>query len=449
MGSGRPALDEYIRKLKDSVDADTFTPNNTILLSRLHQTMDRLELKINDTRSNRAEEMDSLFLDMYKYCRFFTSVIKKHNAYNTPQYRKDNFAKEQKVKAYLTELEALKEKIGLRLTETPDVAPSVVQDAPSPPTLSNGAAPRAGRASDERRTFGVAGAGPFDGDDLEPNRLRGRHMHDHVALATSAKSPTSHDSTAASSPFASSKLRHLSQLGAGQPNQPTTAAAANQSQPSVMMSQVMPTAPPWADEQPVATAPAAGCDWAVGGEQNLAVVMPSDLIETFVAIAYPNTSQEIETCAILSGHVDGTTSPKVVRISHLLFPRQKGTANTCEALNEEELFAWQMERGLMTVGWIHTHPTQTCFMSSIDLHNHFAYQALLPESIAIVVAPQMAGGAGRVGYFMLTDYGLAYLRTCPKGGFHDHEDRLAPLYREIDSRMVSVTSDSVEVKDFR
>ncbi len=37
---------------------------------------------------------------------------------------------------------------------------------------------------------------------------------------------------------------------------------------------------------------------------------------------------------------------------------------------------------------IHTHPTQSCFMSSMDLHTHVAYQQMLPEAIAIVCAPK-------------------------------------------------------------
>lgn len=41
----------------------------------------------------------------------------------------------------------------------------------------------------------------------------------------------------------------------------------------------------------------------------------------------------------------------------------------------------------MVLGWIHTHPTQTCFMSSRDLHTHVGYQVMMPESIAIVCAP--------------------------------------------------------------
>ncbi|RWV97612.1 hypothetical protein GW17_00039589 [Ensete ventricosum] len=37
---------------------------------------------------------------------------------------------------------------------------------------------------------------------------------------------------------------------------------------------------------------------------------------------------------------------------------------------------------------LQTHPTQSCFMSSIDLHTQYAYQILLPEAIAIVMAPK-------------------------------------------------------------
>ena len=34
-----------------------------------------------------------------------------------------------------------------------------------------------------------------------------------------------------------------------------------------------------------------------------------------------------------------------------------------------------------------THPSQTAFMSSVDLHTHYSYQVMLDEAIAIVVAP--------------------------------------------------------------
>lgn len=37
---------------------------------------------------------------------------------------------------------------------------------------------------------------------------------------------------------------------------------------------------------------------------------------------------------------------------------------------------------------LQTHPTQTAFLSSVDLHTHCSYQMMLPESIAIVCSPK-------------------------------------------------------------
>lgn len=35
-----------------------------------------------------------------------------------------------------------------------------------------------------------------------------------------------------------------------------------------------------------------------------------------------------------------------------------------------------------------THPTQTAFLSSVDLHTHCSYQMMMPEAIAIVCSPK-------------------------------------------------------------
>ena len=49
--------------------------------------------------------------------------------------------------------------------------------------------------------------------------------------------------------------------------------------------------------------------------------------------------------------------------------------------NEEELFAYCHGDGreLIVLGWIHTHPRQGCFLSSVDVHTHCSYQLMLPE----------------------------------------------------------------------
>ncbi|XP_026454571.1 uncharacterized protein LOC113355835 [Papaver somniferum] len=48
----------------------------------------------------------------------------------------------------------------------------------------------------------------------------------------------------------------------------------------------------------------------------------------------------------------------------------------CSTMNEEEIFEFQDKLFLFPLGWIHAHPSQTCFISSVDLHTHYSYQIL-------------------------------------------------------------------------
>jgi STAM-binding protein len=113
------------------------------------------------------------------------------------------------------------------------------------------------------------------------------------------------------------------------------------------------------------------------------VFLPPTLRERFLSIAAPNTRANLETCGILCG----TLISNALFISRLVIPEQESTSDTCETVNESALFDFCDSEDLMVLGWIHTHPTQTCFMSSRDLHTHCGYQVMMPESIAIVCAP--------------------------------------------------------------
>ena len=93
---------------------------------------------------------------------------------------------------------------------------------------------------------------------------------------------------------------------------------------------------------------------------------------THPSYARYNTSRGIETCGILAGTLSANDS--IFTISTLIIPKQEGTTDTVQALGEEEIFDVQDTRGLYPLGWIHTHPTQTCFLSSIDVHTHCGYQ---------------------------------------------------------------------------
>lgn len=113
------------------------------------------------------------------------------------------------------------------------------------------------------------------------------------------------------------------------------------------------------------------------------VFLPSQLRNQFLAVASSNTRLNLETCGMLGGILKSNA----LFITRLIIPEQTSTSDTCETLNEEELFDYCDKEELMVLGWIHTHPTQTCFMSSRDLHTHVGYQVMMPESIAIVCAP--------------------------------------------------------------
>lgn len=120
------------------------------------------------------------------------------------------------------------------------------------------------------------------------------------------------------------------------------------------------------------------------GQELRSIFLPSRLRERFLEIAADNTRKGIETL----GQLCGTSIRNALFITHLVIPDQVGTSDTCETKNEESFNELCIERGLELIGWIHTHPTQTCFMSSRDLHTHAPTQMMRPESIAIVCAPR-------------------------------------------------------------
>uniref|UniRef100_A0A182SZV0 MPN domain-containing protein n=1 Tax=Anopheles maculatus TaxID=74869 RepID=A0A182SZV0_9DIPT len=114
------------------------------------------------------------------------------------------------------------------------------------------------------------------------------------------------------------------------------------------------------------------------------IIVPTDTMAKFLELAAANTAANLETCAILAGSLVQTR----FTITHVIFPKQSGTSDSCNTMNEEEIAVVQDRHNLITLGWIHTHPSQTAFLSSVDLHTHCSYQLMLEEAIAIVCSPK-------------------------------------------------------------
>ncbi|KAH7510734.1 hypothetical protein FEM48_ZijujUnG0096900 [Ziziphus jujuba var. spinosa] len=193
------------------------------------------------------------------------------------------------------------------------------------------------------------------------------------------------------------------------------------------------------------------------------VHISSRLMEDFLELAKENTEKDLETCGIFGAFLvrfmisispalenivedlrlatgDGgkligkmaTLNPSkrgTLYVTTLIIPKQESTSSTCLAINDEEIFAIQNERSLIPVGWIHTHPSQSCFLSSVDLHTQYSYQVMVPEAFAIVMAPTDTSRSN--GIFRLSDPGgMSVLRECQEQGFHSHKETAngSPIY---------------------
>ena len=163
--------------------------------------------------------------------------------------------------------------------------------------------------------------------------------------------------------------------------------------PGPRMTSELPALPPKEElrprELPVPSKPAQRLTfkpaaYLENGDPIRPVFLPSGLRAAFLKIAQENTRKGLEMCGMLCG----TPVNNALFIKCLLIPEQKCTADTCETENESAMLDFCINEDLLVLGWIHTHPTQTCFMSSRDLHTQAAYQVMMPESIAIVCAPK-------------------------------------------------------------
>eukprot|EP00762_Andalucia_godoyi_P008593 ANDGO_04621.mRNA.1 putative ubiquitin thioesterase DG1039 len=163
------------------------------------------------------------------------------------------------------------------------------------------------------------------------------------------------------------------------------------------------------------------------------------LLDCFLKLADGHTRSDIEFCGVLGGVLDSNRNCYVV--THLLIPEQQGAADTCATLNEDVLFEYQSSHDLLPLGWIHTHPAVNmgAFLSSVDQHCQFGYQIMLPEAVAIVMAPK--SNPDRGVFRLSTPSGMDTIQKCPKSGFHEHVKKTFELATHID--MVHGTTSTV------
>uniref|UniRef100_A0A7N0UIU2 MPN domain-containing protein n=1 Tax=Kalanchoe fedtschenkoi TaxID=63787 RepID=A0A7N0UIU2_KALFE len=165
----------------------------------------------------------------------------------------------------------------------------------------------------------------------------------------------------------------------------------------------------------------------VSSGASLELYISTTLMENFMRMAKRNSDKNLETCGVLAGSLKN----RKFYVTSLIIPKQESTSDSCQTTNEEEIFEVQDKQSLFPLGWIHTHPSQSCFMSSIDLHTQYSYQIMLPESVAIVMAPR--DSSRKYGIFRLsTPGGMSVIRGCDRRGFHPHDPPSdgGPIYKQ-------------------
>eukprot|EP00301_Raphidiophrys_heterophryoidea_P024305 c7839_g1_i1.p1 GENE.c7839_g1_i1~~c7839_g1_i1.p1 ORF type:complete len:229 (+),score=72.80 c7839_g1_i1:251-937(+) len=150
--------------------------------------------------------------------------------------------------------------------------------------------------------------------------------------------------------------------------------------------------------------------------------IPGELVDSFTNMAKQNTLNNRETCGLLMGKMTDSGW----QVTHLFVPPQKGTSDNCETYDEMKVFNAQIALEVVTLGWMHTHPSQTNFLSSVDLHTQYVHQLMLPEAVAIVIAPTDKTKVAT--YTIPVPEAMAYLSKCRLSGFHEHR-AAPPLFR--------------------
>ncbi|KAJ6496917.1 hypothetical protein DFH09DRAFT_945744 [Mycena vulgaris] len=176
------------------------------------------------------------------------------------------------------------------------------------------------------------------------------------------------------------------------------------------------------------------------------VILPHATLPCLLSIASASTARNLETCrlflgreivdAIVGGLIGAASGKAGYVVETLLIPQQDATSDTCTMNEEEGVLAFTEARELITLGWIHTHPSQSCFMSSVDLHTHagHVFPRMLAESFTVVCAPK----SDSKYIFCLTDLlGLQFvLEYTAKQAFHPHPD--FPIYTDADKGHVQI-----------
>ncbi len=156
------------------------------------------------------------------------------------------------------------------------------------------------------------------------------------------------------------------------------------------------------------------------------IIIPDSFVQKFIEVSESNSAINIETLGLIGGKDLG----HCFMVSHLVIPSQIATHETCEQLGHELVSETFLKENIIQLGWIHTHPSFDVFPSSVDMHNQYKYQKMLPETMAIVYSKRF----DKTDYLRLSELGMTEIGGCNLENFHQHSNDVTA---QIDHMMLA------------
>lgn len=155
------------------------------------------------------------------------------------------------------------------------------------------------------------------------------------------------------------------------------------------------------------------------------IQFPQNLLSSFIQSAW-NQSSDKEFMGWVTGklHEKGQKAKKktIVIANGLFIPRQKSDQwSVWEAGDDQvpsQMLQFMEESESVVVGWIHSHPTFSSFLSSVDQHTQHRLQKDLAQAFAIVIDQHKQPRVMR-----LSPAGMEVVAKCQAdpANFHEHD----------------------------
>ncbi|KAI8002946.1 AMSH-like ubiquitin thioesterase 3 [Camellia lanceoleosa] len=90
-------------------------------------------------------------------------------------------------------------------------------------------------------------------------------------------------------------------------------------------------------------------DGMIGSNSYQHLYIEVKMMDDFLRLARENTAKNLETCGVLAGSLKN----RVFHVTTLIVPKQESTSDSCQTLNEKEIFEVQDKYSLFPLRWIH------------------------------------------------------------------------------------------------